>query len=233
MDSSIFADFDRQLLLWLNGSSSLFLDSLATTLTAALTWVPLYVSLLFLVLKNNDNARQVLLVVCCAGLCVFLAGSLNDMLVKPSVARWRPTHDPVIGYAVDVVDGYRGGRYGFFSSHAANTFSIAVFFSLLVRNRAFTVSLVFWSLVNCWTRMYLGVHFPGDIFCGLLWGGVVGTGVWYVYVRVHGLLSPAVNFISSQYTSTGYQLGSVHGVITVLAFTFAYAALRACFSLYG
>lgn len=229
MDVSTLIDLDRQLLLWFNGSDSLFLDGLADTLTTATTWIPLYVSLLYLVLKNNDEVKKVLLVVACAGLCVFLAGSLNDLIVKPSVARWRPTHDPVIGFAVDVVNGYRGGKHGFFSSHAANTFSIAVFFSLLVRSRALTVGLVGWSLVNCWTRMYLGVHFPGDIFFGLLWGSIVGTAVWYLHRRIHSLLSPSSNFISSQYTSTGYQLTSVDAVITVLAFTFIYAIIRACF----
>lgn len=232
MDAGTLIDIDRELLLWFNGSSSLFLDGLVKTLTTALTWVPLYVSLFYLVLKNNDDVKKVLLIVACAALCVFLAGSLNDMLVKPSVGRWRPTHDEVIGYAVDVVNNYRGGRFGFFSSHAANTFSIAIFFSLLVRSRVLTIGLVSWSLINCWTRLYLGVHFPGDVLCGLLWGGVVGTGVWYLHQQLNSRLSSPPNFISSQYTATGYQLKDVDVVITVLAMTFIYAIIRACFYLY-
>ena len=232
MDVSPLIDLDRQLLLWFNGSESLFLDGLVKTLTTAVTWAPLYVSLLYLVMKNNDNVKKVLLVVACALLCVFLAGSLNDMLVKPSVGRWRPTHDPVIGYVVDVVNDYRGGNHGFFSSHAANTFSLAVFFALLVRSRVLPIALVFWSLVNCWTRLYLGVHFPGDVLCGLLWGGLVGTAVWYLHLRVRRILSPSLNYISSQYTSTGYLLTDVDVVITVLAMTFVYAVIRACFYLY-
>ena len=67
-----------------------------------------------------------------AVLCVVLAGMVDDMIVKPTIARWRPTRDPEIGMLVDIVDGYRGGRYGFFSAHAANTFSIAIFFCWLV-----------------------------------------------------------------------------------------------------
>ena len=118
--------------------------------------------------------RSIALILCSAALCYLLAGAVDDGIVKPIVARWRPTHDPVIGWQVDVVDGYRGGNFGFFSAHASNTFSIAVFFSLLVRSRLLTVSLVSWSLVNCWTRLYLGVHYPGDILCGLFWGGGVG-----------------------------------------------------------
>ena len=232
MDFSTLIDFDRRLLLWLNGSDSLFLDGLATTLTTAATWIPLYVSLLYLVLKSNDNLKKVLLVVACAALCALLAGSLNDITVKPLVGRWRPTHDGMIGYAVDVVNDYRGGSYGFFSSHAANTFSIAVFFSLMVRRRALTVALMLWSLANCWTRVYLGVHFPGDIICGLAWGGLVGTALWYVHLRVSRCLSPSLNFISSQYTSTGFQLADTDVVISVMAMTFVYAIVRASLCLY-
>ena len=119
---------DKQWLLALNGSDSLFLDSLVKTLTATVTWIPLYLALLYVVLKNSDNARKVLLVLACAGLCVLLAGTIDDTIVKPLVARWRPARDPEIGMSVDIVNGYRGGRFGFFSAHASNTFSIAVFF---------------------------------------------------------------------------------------------------------
>lgn len=220
---------DRQLLLLLNGSDSLFLDGLVRTLTAATTWIPLYIALLYLVLKNNDRYQKVLLIVGCAGLCVFLAGSIDDLFIKPAVARWRPTHDPVIGINVDTVNSYRGGRFGFFSAHASNTFSIAIFFVLLVRCKLLTVSLVFWSLVNCWTRLYLGVHFPSDILVGLLWGGVVGTAVWYLYLRLSKPYSPDASYVSTQYTSTGYELRDIHVVVCVLAFTLVCAFIRACF----
>ncbi len=156
-------DFDRELLLAVNGSDSLFLDRMVRTLTNGLTWIPLYLSLFYMVMKNNDNFRRLLYVLLGAGLCILIAGTLNDEIVKPLVARWRPTHDPQIGTLVDIVDGYRGGKYGFFSSHAANTMSIAVYFIWMVRSRRLSIALVIWSLLNCWTRMYLGVHFPGDI----------------------------------------------------------------------
>ena len=163
MDWSALIELDKQLLLWFNGSDSLFLDGMAKTLTTASTWIPMYLALFYVVLKNNDNLQKILLILAAAGLCVFFAGSLNDLIVKPEVARWRPARDTEIAMMVDVVNGYRGGNYGFFSSHAANTFSIAIFFSLLIRSRVLTFALVLWSLVNSWTRMYLGVHYPGDI----------------------------------------------------------------------
>lgn len=225
-------EFDKYLLLMVNGSESLFLDGLAKTLTTATTWIPLYVALFILVLRNNDTFAKVLLVLMEAGLCVFIAGSLDDMVVKPLVARWRPTHDPEIGMAVDVVNGYRGGPYGFFSAHASNTFSLAIFFSLLIRSRVLTVALVTWSLVNCWTRMYLGVHYPGDILCGLLWGGLVGTGIWYLHRRVCKRPFESTGFISAQYTSSGYQMADVDVVISVLVLTLLYAILKSCFYLY-
>ena len=181
MDLQTLIDLDKQLLLAVNGSQSLYLDSVACSLTNAWTWVPLYLSLFYIAIKNNGSVAKILLVLGSAGLCVLIAGTVDDTLVKPLVARWRPTHDPQIGLMVDIVDGYRGGNYGFFSAHAANTFSIAVFFCWLVRSRLLSVALVTWSLVNCWTRMYLGVHYPGDILVGLLWGGFTGTFVFHLF----------------------------------------------------
>ena len=176
--------FDKSLLLMLNGSQSLLIDSLVTTLTNAKTWIPLYLALFYVVVRTNKNMRDILLVLAAAGLCVLLAGTIDDTIVKPLVARWRPARDPEIGMLVDTVDGYRGGKYGFFSAHAANTFSLAVFFSLLMRHRLFVCFVVGWSLTNCYTRLYLGVHYPGDITVGLLWGGFVGWLVYRLYCRV-------------------------------------------------
>ena len=204
--------FDKQLLLLLNGSDSVFLDWVVMTLTNALTWIPLYVSLLYVVIKANRNVRGVLMILLAAGLCVLLAGTIDDEIVKPLVARWRPGHDPEIGHLVDTVNGYRGGRYGFFSAHASNTFSLAIFFSLLMRQRVLTIGLVSWSLVNCWTRMYLGVHYPGDITVGLIWGGLMGYLVYRLYCRVT--------------TPAQYERRLTYIPVVVLLFTVVYAMLR-------
>jgi len=233
MDFAQLIATDKQLLLSLNGSDSLFLDGLVKTLTTASTWVPLYIALFCMVMKNNDKFWKVLLVLAGAGFCLLVAGSVDDLLVKPGVARWRPSQDDEIGWLVDIVNGYRGGKYGFFSAHASNTFSIAIFFTLLIRSRALSVALILWSLLNCWTRLYLGVHYPGDILCGLLWGGFTGTMAWFLWRWI--ILRIEVNdniFISSQYTVTGYQHSDVDMVITVLVFTLFYAVLRACYFLY-
>lgn len=231
MDLESLIQLDKHLLLTCNGSDSLFLDGLATALTTATTWIPLYVALFYLVLKNNESMKQIILILACAGLCVVMAGTIDDSFVKPTVARLRPTHDLQIGMFVDIVEGYRGGRYGFFSAHAANTFSIAVFFSLLIRNGFMSFLLVLWSLINCWTRVYLGVHYPGDILCGLLWGGFSGLIIYYIYYKINSRMSTGMRFISSQYTSTGYQLVDIDVVINILFFTFVYTLVRACLML--
>ena len=79
--------------------------------------------------------------------------------------------------------------------------------------------------------MYLGVHYPGDILCGLVWGGLMGLIVYYIYYRINARMATGMRFISSQYTSTGYQLTDIDVVINVLFFTFIYALIRACLML--
>ena len=218
---------DQELLLTLNGSNSLFLDGWMTYLTSGFTWIPLYISLLYLVIKNNETMAQILLILGCSLLCVAMPDGVADFLVKPLVGRWRPSNDPIIKYTVRVVGGMRGGDYGFFSAHAANTFSIAMFFCLLVRSKVLNISLILWSLVNCYTRMYLGLHYPLDILCGLLWGGVVGILAYIVYYKIYSRIAPANNYISTQYTSTGYSLSDVDIVELVLVLTIVYTVIAA------
>ena len=224
----VLEDLDRQLLLAVNGSDSLYLDRVVVTLTHAATWIPLYLALFYMVLKNNDNFRRLLLVLGGVAMCYLLAGAVDDGIVKPMVARWRPTHDPQIGMLVDIVDGYRGGRYGFFSAHASNPMCIAPFFCWLARSRRLSVTLVTWSLINCWTRMYLGVHFPGDILVGVLWGICVGTGVYFLYRRLtRGMYMPR-NMNPSQYTTTCYRRQDCNWPVAIFVFTLTFVFIKAC-----
>ena len=229
LDIQTFLANDRLVLSWFNGSNSVFLDGWMSALTSGFTWLALYASLFYLVVKNNETMGQIMLVVGCALACVGLADIMADVIVKPLVERWRPSNDPIFTYDVSVVDGYRGTSYGFFSAHAANTFSLALFFCMLVRSRVLSVALVLWSFVNCYTRMYLGLHYPSDIVCGLLWGSVCAIGVYYFYLRVSRRMFGEDNYVSTQYTSTGYRLCDVDIVVFVLVSTVLITLFKALF----
>lgn len=212
---------DQQVLMWFNGSNSLFLDSIVPLLTSGLTWVPLYIGLLYLVVKNNESMSQIGLVVGSALLCVLLSGGIDDIVVKPLVGRLRPCNDPMLKWQLSLISGTIEQSYSFFSAHAANTMSLAVFLSLLVRGRMFSVFIVSWSLINCWTRLYLGVHYPSDIIAGMAYGALVGTIVYIIYLKTYLRFNPKLNYVSSQYTSTGYAKNDIDVVISIIVITIA------------
>lgn len=220
-------DIDRSILAFFNGSDSLFVDNLAVILTSGLTWIPLYLSLLYVVIKNNETMKQIMLVIGCVILSIVLSDGVADFIAKPMVERLRPSNDPLIKYTVNVVEGIRGNSYSFFSAHASNTFCIAMFFSLLVRNKVFVVTMVSWSLINCWTRMYLGLHYPSDILVGLIWGDVSGSLAYYIYIKSYLRIYKDFNYISSRYTSTGYNRFDADIVLLVLILTLLFAITKA------
>ena len=156
------------------------LDAIAVTATKTSTWIPLGILLLYVLMRMKDW-KNALLVILCVGIAITLADQMASGIFKPLVARLRPSHNPELQGVIDIVGDYRGGRYGFFSSHAANTCAVAVFLSLLFRKRVFTVAICSWAMVNSWTRLYLGVHYLGDITVGLLWGALVGWMVFRLY----------------------------------------------------
>ncbi|MBR5038632.1 MAG: phosphatase PAP2 family protein [Prevotella sp.] len=223
---SIFTAIDQQILFWLNGSDSLFTDGVISTLTAGTTWIPLYIALFYLVLKNNETMAQVLLTVGCAAVCVLVTAGITNLIIKPLVARPRPCDDPLIKYTVDVVSGISAGNYSFFSAHAANTSALVMFLALLIRNRLFIVAMIIWSLLNCYTRLYLGVHYPSDILCGLLFGSLMGFIAYVVYLKIYLKISPQFHYVSSHYSSTGYALDDIDVVVCVMVLTILYAIIR-------
>lgn len=189
--------FDQHLLMMLNGSDSMFWDHFMLILTNGLTWIPLLFTLFLLVMKNNETMVQIGLVVGCVLLGVFFSGGLNDIVIKPLVARPRPCDDPLMKYSVDVVNNYRASGFSFFSSHAANTMAIAVFMMWLVRSRLLSLTLFSWSVLNGWSRIYLAQHYPSDVLVGWLWGAMMGSLAYLVFYRLYNKVSPPVNYISS------------------------------------
>lgn len=226
MDFSKIQDMDMQVLSLFNGSDNIMFDQMVQILTSGLTWIPLYVMLFFVVMRNNETMGQIALVVGSAIFCVLFADGLVDGIIKQLAERWRPSNDPTFKYMVQVVDDIRLKGYSFCSAHAANTMSLAVFFSLLVRSKLLTITLVTWSLINCWTRLYLGVHYPSDILCGMMIGIIVGILVYLLYYKIYLRISPKINYISNQYTSTGYDHDDIDKAMVILMLTLVYVVTR-------
>lgn len=203
MDSLIH--IDQQWLLAINGWHAEWADMLMWYVSKSTTWLPLYALLVGLVVyrfgiqwyRSTLNTRstpntptlskqkallRVLIVLAGFAVAVGLSDFVSSGLIKPWVCRLRPTHEPALAGMVHLVNGYTGGMYGFVSSHAANTMACALLFSLLYRNKYATVGLMLWVALNCYSRMYLGVHYPGDIIGGLLVGAALAS-LTYALVR--------------------------------------------------
>ncbi len=227
MDFQTVNDIDRSILSVFNDNHSLFFDTLMVTLTSGVTWVPLYVALLYLVIKNNETMEQIVMVMIACTLCFTITEVVTEVIVKPLIARPRPGSDPQLIDIVHVVNERRGYDYSFFSAHASNTFGISMFFCLLVRNKVLSSLLITWALVNCYTRLYLAMHYPIDIVVGIVFGSIVGVLVYIVYWLVSKKKGNGQHYISSQYTATGYNVGDVDVVASVLIASYIMAILFA------
>jgi undecaprenyl-diphosphatase len=171
--------WDTDLFLFLNGIHSPFWDRFMWLVTGKYIWIPLYLFILGWLIRDYRWKAAILLVFIV--LLITMSDQSSVKLFKQVFMRLRPCHEPAIADLVHIVNGKCGGKYGFVSSHAANTFAIAIFSLMLIRNRYYTISIIFWASMVSYSRVYLGVHYPGDILCGAILGMIIGFIVYKVY----------------------------------------------------
>lgn len=168
---------DTDIFLFFNGLHTTFFDNLMWFISGKFIWIPLYLLLVFfLVRKYRINSLWWLLAL---ALVVLFADRISSGLIKPLAQRWRPTHNPAIEHLVHVVNNYRGGSYGFVSSHAANTFAVATLLTFAFQQKWAKFALIAWATVVSYSRIYLGVHYPGDVICGAALGIAIALAVFY------------------------------------------------------
>ena len=176
-------ELDKKILIFLNGFHSPLLDPVMLLITKTFFWIPLYAFLIFLLFKNYRKEAWFILIG--ATITILLCDQITSTFMKPFFARLRPSQDPSVQTLLHLVDGYRGGLYGFASGHAANTMGVAFFVWLSMRSVYRWIGLIFiWAIVMTYTRIYLGVHYPGDI----LVGGVIGLFCGWIGYKASSVL---------------------------------------------
>ena len=177
-------EMDTALLLAINGARAEWADFFMYAFSGKWIWVPLYAAILYVIVRNLHWKVAIGCAVAIA-LTITFADQIGATVIRPLVCRLRPANleNPVSEF-VHIVNGYRGGRYGFPSCHAANTFGLAFFLFYLFRNRALNWFIMIWALLTCYSRSYLGVHYPGDLLAGALVGFAGASLCYWLFSRL-------------------------------------------------
>lgn len=179
---------DQNIFLALNELHAPILDPLMMALSGKFIWVPFYMFLLYCVYRHDVNAgnhrpwAMTFTALLCIVLAIVIADQVCSSILRPIFERPRPAQDASpIHNLVHIVNGYRGGAYGFPSCHAANSMALATFISLFFVSRNVTIGMFAWALLLCYTRVYLGVHYPGDLLVGSIIGIAAGALCFRIY----------------------------------------------------
>ena len=201
-------DYEHDLFLLINGSQSTFWDQFMWLFSGKIAWEPAaFFFIVFLFYKNRHRWIEILLIFMAIALVVTLCDQFASSFCKPFFERLRPTYHPDFVGEVKTVFGYRGGKFGFISSHAANAFGFAMLTSLIFKHRFYSISIFAWATVNSYSRIYLGVHFISDIVPGIIIGMLFG---WLVYIVFTIIKKAIINKKTAE--KEGNNLNRYHGI---------------------
>jgi len=172
---------DKELFLFLNQMGTDTWDSFWMFITHKFSAIPLYLGLLFLTFRKFGLKATVVLLVTVA-LMISVTNGLADFF-KYGIQRLRPCFDPEVNEAVRLVKMHCGGKYGYFSAHASNIFAVAIFFSILLKSKSryIGIFLIVWAFLVGYSRIYIGVHFPLDVFSG----AVIGLFFGWLFAKLY------------------------------------------------
>lgn len=207
-------ELDKQLLLFFNGYHTPFLDNFFWIFTSIKIWIPIALLIIAVIIKTKGKDAIWIL------LFLIMALILSDQistLIKNLIERPRPTREISLDGLVQTVNGYLAGRYGFISSHASNSFAFALFTTLLFRHKAYTITIFIWAIINSYSRIYLGVHYPADIIGGIFLGLSLG-GLFFLCIQkfTPQAIIPHKKF---HYTKTGFSVISIYGILAGILLT--------------
>lgn len=172
---------DRIIFLFFNGINAEWLDPIMKSISAFWFWYPIIA--IFIILSVIYYKKKFWIPILFAIIC-FALTDLGSNFAKNNIKRHRPSHNVEINEEVHIVDNYRGGKFGFFSGHAANSFGLAFISLLFIRKKYYTYFILFWAALVSYSRVYIGVHFPGDIFVGALYGTIIAFLIYKIYQSI-------------------------------------------------
>lgn len=179
-------DVDTNVFLFINRMHNTFFDYFMSAYSGKWEWIPMYAAILY-VMMRNFSWKVTLMCIIAVALTITFADQVCATVMRPFFERMRPSNlNNPLSEMVHIVNDHRGGRYGFPSCHAANTFGLAFFVFFLFRQKWLTCYMMAWAFLTCYSRVYLGVHYPGDLLVGTIVGLVGAYLVYRIFMKVSG-----------------------------------------------
>ena len=178
----VLNNIDTRLFLFLNDKHTEFFDSVMWWISEKESWYPLYlIIIIYIIYKLRWKSILLLLSI---SILITLSDQISVHLFKEVFQRLRPCHNAQIAEYIHIVNNHCGGKYSFVSSHASNSFSLAIFLTYLFNNKYFTICALCWATIISYSRIYLGLHYPGDVLAGALLGIVLGIGLIELWIKI-------------------------------------------------